>query len=408
MIPWAIEGGAHFLGGAHQFETNKPLPQLSPGAQALVKRAYADIDPARLLDYHTHLVSVGTDCKECFIHRDFRSMLHPVKNIRFKVYASASGVTDLSDGDRLFRERLIDLVKTLPVKGRHVVLGFDRAHDKAGNVDLSQTDFYITNEYAYNATRLLPDRLVTGISVHPARKDALIELEKWARRGARIVKWLPNAMVIDPSDPAHRPFYRVMKKYDMILLTHGGEERAVDADEYQEYGNPLRLRLPLDMGVKVIVAHCASLGKADDLDHPGTAPVPNYDLFVRLLGEKKYQGLVFGDISAITQFNRLGKAPDPEPLRHVLAHPELHKFLVNGSDYPLPAINVVIRTGRLADLGFISPEERGWLNEIYRAHPLLFDFVLKRTVHHPDNPAQKLSGSIFHEKPGLTPWALSR
>ena len=57
--------------------------------------------------------------------------------------------------------------------------------------------------------------------------------------------------------------------------------------------------------------------------------------------DKKYEGLVFGEISAMTQFNRCGT-----PLTTILEREDLHDRLVNGSDYPLPAVNVLIRTAR--------------------------------------------------------------
>jgi len=56
---------------------------------------------------------------------------------------------------------------------------------------------------------------------------------------------------------------------------------------------------------------------------------------------------------------------------------------VNGSDYPLTAINIVIRTGTLETLGLITPGEKTALNEIYRRNPLEFDYVLKRTLRLP-------------------------
>jgi hypothetical protein len=34
----------------------------------------------------------------------------------------------------------------------------------------------------------------------------------------------------------------------------------------EDFGNPLRLRRPLEQGVRVLVAHCASLGSGLDLD----------------------------------------------------------------------------------------------------------------------------------------------
>src|SRR4029077_5634534 len=116
-----------------------------------------------------------------------------------------------------------------------------------------------------------------------------------ARRGGRMVKWLPNAMGIDPSDPLCDSYYQKMKELDLVLLSHGGEEKAVHAAEDQKLGNPLLLRGALDHGVKVIVAHCAGLGTNEDLDDPQRRRLPNFDLFLRLLAEKRYEGLVFAD-----------------------------------------------------------------------------------------------------------------
>jgi len=86
----------------------------------------------------------------------------------------------------------------------------------------------------------------------------------------------------------------------------------------------------------------------------------------------------------------------------VLKRKDFHHRLVNGSDYPLPAINIVIRTGALQSAGFISAEERISLNEIYDYNPLLFDFVLKRTVHLPGSKNTKLSASIFMKNRSLS------
>lgn len=181
-----------------------------------------------------------------------------------------------------------------------------------------------------------------------------------------------------------------MKKNGMILLTHVGEEQAVEAEEDQKLGNPLLFRRPLDMGVKVVMAHCASLGSDEDLDN-GNKKVPSFELFMRLMNEKKYEGLLYGEISATTQFNRL-----PTPILTLLENPILHKRLVNGSDYPLPAINVIIQTKSLVKYGMITKQERKYLNEIYQYNPLLFDYVLKRTIRHPKT-GTKFDALVFGE-----------
>jgi predicted TIM-barrel fold metal-dependent hydrolase len=232
------------------------------------------------------------------------------------------------------------------------------------------------------------------MSIHPYRADALAELQKWAALGVKIVKWLPNAMGIDPSSPQCDPFYQKLKELGLILLSHGGEEKAVESDEDQKLGNPLLLRRALDQGVKVIVAHCAGLGDNEDLDRPGTRR-HNFDFFLRLMEEPRYEGLIFGDISATTQFNRVGPT-----LRRLLERQELHPRLINGSDYPLPAINFLILTRPLVKGGYITQEQRNLLREIYSANPLVFDFVLKRVLVAPGTN-KAFSNSVFLTHPQL-------
>ena len=202
-------------------------------------------------------------------------------------------------------------------------------------------------------------------------------------------------MGIDPSDPQCDPFYEKMKELDLILLSHGGEEKAVEAEEDQKLGNPLLLRRALDHGVKVIVAHCAGLGTNEDLDSKDRKVVDNFDLFMRLLDEKRYEGLVFGELSAMTQFNRSAK------LRTMLAREDLHERIVNGSDYPLPAVNLLIRTRPLVKQGYINADEAASLKEIYDYNPLLFDFVLKRTLRLPGT-SKRFPASVFMTNSALS------
>ena len=107
------------------------------------------------------------------------------------------------------------------------------------------------------------------------------------------------------------------------------------------------------------------------------------------MAEEQYRGHLFGDIAGITQINRSGK-----PLRAILKRTEIHSRLVNGSDYPLPAINSLIWTKSLVKMGYISKKDRKHINEIYKYNPLLFDFVLKRNLRHPKSGNQ-LDIAIF-------------
>ena len=379
----------HHIGGAFRHEPEELRHGLSDKAADLVKRAFDDIDSERLIDHHTHIAGLGNGNSNSFVNPKMRTWAHPFHHLKFKVYLSAAGVKDLTQSDSELIQRLVNLVKHISHHGKHRLLAFDKNYSSDGTVNLSKTEFYVPNEYVFALAEQYPDLFVPNISVNPYRPDALEELEKWARRGARVVKWLPNAMGIDPSHQRCDPFYQKMKQLDLILLSHGGEEKAVEAKEDQKLGNPLLLRRALDHGVKVIVAHCASLGTNEDLDHPEKKQVSNFDLFMRLMNEERYEGLVFGELSAMTQFNRIGK-----PLTTVLEREDLHERIVNGSDYPLPAVNVLIRTKPLVKGGYINDDERSSLNEIYDYNPLLFDFVLKRTIRLPGSE-KRLPPSIF-------------
>lgn len=379
----------HFIGGAFNHQPQQLRDSVSGKASDLIKRAFEDIDAGRLIDHHTHIAGIGTSNTGAFINSRMRSWAHPLHHLKFKVYLSAAGVEDVANADAELVQRLADLIKHTPHHGKHRLLAFDKNYRPDGSVNLEKTEFYVPNEYVFSLAQQNPELFVPNISVHPYRPDALQELEKWAGRGARIVKWLPNAMGIDPSDPRCDTFYEKMRELNLILLSHGGEEKAVQAKEDQKLGNPLLLRRALDHGVKVIVAHCAGLGENEDLDDRDKRLRSNFDLFMRLMEDKKYEGRVFGEISAMTQFNRCGV-----PLTTIIDREDLHDRLVNGSDYPLPAVNILIRTGTLLKKGYISVDERQSLNEIYDYNPLLFDFVLKRTIKSPAT-RKRLSGSIF-------------
>lgn len=367
----------HSIGGAFTKQPEDLNSSISVKSTDLIKRAFDDIDSSKLVDHHVHIAGLGVGGTNAFVNPKMLTWRHPFHRLKLKVYMSSAGVADEEKADPQAVARLTKLVASIKDHGRHRLLGFDKHYRRDGSVNLEKTEFYVPNEYVFELAEQHPDLFVPNISVNPYRPDAIVELEKWARRGARVVKWLPNAMGIDPSDPKCDPFYEKMKELDLILLSHGGEEKAVEAEEDQKLGNPLLLRRALDHGVKVIVAHCAGLGTNEDLDSKDRKVVDNFDLFLRLMDERRYEGLVFGELSAMTQFNRSGK------LRTMLAREDLHERIVNGSDYPLPAVNLLIRTRPLVKQGYINADEAGSLKEIYDYNPLLFDFVLKRTLRLP-------------------------
>jgi mannonate dehydratase len=329
------------------------------------------------------------------VNERLQSALNPLEYLKFSIYLEASGVDDLSRADQQYIERLAGLLKGQTPHGRALLFAFDHIYDEGGKVQLAASEFHTPNEYVLSLAKANPELFVPCASVHPYRPDAVEVLEKAVAGGAVAVKWLPNAMRIDPSSAKCEAFYDAMVRLQVPLITHAGEEKAVHAEDAQRLGNPLHLRKPMERGLKVIVAHCASLGANPDLDKPGAPVVDNFELFMRLMGDPRWEGLLHGDLSAITQVNRVGK-----PLRYLLEHPELHSRLINGSDYPLPAINVLMQTRAIVEAGFLTEDDRRLLNEIDQHDPLLLDFVIKRTVHLGE---RRLSDDIFMIRAELFP-----
>jgi predicted TIM-barrel fold metal-dependent hydrolase len=399
LLPVPALAGCCVLAGPLAGGSTKPSDEatvpLSPEARALIDRAFLGIDREKQVDVHIHIAGIGSGATGCCVNPSMRSALHPIKRLQFEVYMRAAGVSHAQEADREYVLRLVERARAAPRRGRFRILAFDRRYRQDGSVDEKRTEFYVPNDYVFRLAEEFPDVFLPTMSVHPYRPDALEELERWAGRGGTMVKWLPNSQGIDPSDPLCDRYYDRMRELGLVLLSHAGEEKAVDAAEDQRLGNPLLLRRALDHGVRVIAAHCASLGDNVDLDDPGRGKVRNFELFLRLMDEEKYKRLLFGEISAITQYNRFG-----ETLAVLLERSDLHGRLVNGSDYPLPAINALIRTRSLVSAGFISKEERDALNEIFDSNPLLFDFVLKRTLHLPGGD-RRFPASMFMEHPGL-------
>jgi mannonate dehydratase len=271
-----------------------------------------------------------------------------------------------------------------------MLLAFDYFHDEQGNRVPEASAFYTPNTYAAELARKHPDRFEWIASIHPYRGDAIAALQTAAAQGARAVKWLPPAQGMDPASPQCDPFYEAAAELNIPILVHAGAEAAVHGGNTEDFGNPLRLRRPLEHGVRVIVAHCASLGSGPDLDSgPEGASVPSFELFSRMMDEARYEGLLYGEISAVTQINRVNNA-----LEALLRRDDWHPRLLNGSDYPLPGILPLFSLRQLERSGYIRADEAETLSAIRNYNPLLFDFVLKRTL--------RVDGKSFGPEPFQT------
>ena len=78
------------------------------------------------------------------------------------------------DFDRLYVERLLTLLRGSSL-GATVILAHDLVRDDQGRVVDGASPFYVPNEYVLGLARQHAEFLA-GVSIHPARPDALDEL----------------------------------------------------------------------------------------------------------------------------------------------------------------------------------------------------------------------------------------
>jgi mannonate dehydratase len=253
------------------------------------------------------------------------------------------------------------------------LFAFDWARDDAGAPMRERSTFHVPDDYVAALAARYPERFEWAASIHPYDPRALDRLDAAVARGARAIKWLPSSQNIDPADARCDRFYAKLAALRLPLIAHAGDERAVHGFG-EHLGNPLRLRRPLDAGVRVVIAHCASLGDAVDTDHGGTATVTNFELFTRLMEEPRYRSNLFGDVAAVTQSNRMGVLPT------LLARRDWQGRLVNGSDYPLPGVVPLISLPALVDKRLLDPAAVEPLRGLREANVLLFAFVLQRSL----------------------------
>jgi predicted TIM-barrel fold metal-dependent hydrolase len=360
----------------------------------LVREAWSGINPARVWDSHSHLIGTGDSGSGIFVHPRTESLLDPGQYARRLFFLNAGCVHAAAAGsvDRAYVDRIRNLIDAMNRGERHgvklLLYAFERAYNEDGTPDPEHTIFHIPDAYARDVAKAHPDYFEWVASIHPYRKDALEALEQAKRNGARAVKWLPSAMGIDPASDKCDAFFRKMQALKMPLVAHGGLERAVLGREAHDFGNPLRLRRALDAGVRVVVAHCASIGEDRDLDRGANGPyVESFSLFVRVF--EKFANC-YGDISAMTQVNRAGPA-----LVRVIETEAWHARLLNGSDYPLPGVMPIFSVDYLVSLKLLEPAAAAVLREIRLHNPLLFDFVLKR---HLRSNRKALAARVFETR----------
>ena len=266
-----------------------------------------------LVDVHVHVAGLGYGDSGCFINERMRN------NIRFPFYLWAMGVSEdelIAQGDRVLFKKLSERIADSESVASAVILAMDGFVDSNGELNRIQTQLYVPNDFVARETGQYPN-LLYGASINPNRKDALQRLQKAKQDGAVLVKWIPSIMNIDPSNPDYIPFYQLMARLNIPLLTHTGMEKSF-ANARDELADPVHLKLPLEHGVTVIAAHIATTGQSEGQDN-----------FHRILPMIRDYPNLYVDVSSLTQINKLNY------LAQALEEPGIPEKMIFGTDWPL-------------------------------------------------------------------------
>jgi uncharacterized protein len=305
------------------------------------------------VDMHVHIVGNGSSGSGCWIRlHGFRRwfarwMLHDL---------GLPGSALDGDLDNLYVERLLELTRASSL-GAVVILATEQPYHSDGSLMEGAGAAYVPNHYVLELARRHPEFL-PAVSIHPARKDALEELERCLEGGAAMMKILPNCQNIDCNDPRYTPFWETMAQAGLPLLAHTGGEHTLPIIR-PAYSDPRRLELPLRCGVTVIAAHCATKSGFTDPEY--------FHLFTEMT--RRHPNL-YGDNSAFNVPIRGRHTPE-------CRQPPLVDQIVHGSDFPVPV------HGHWSWMrGFVDWKTfRRWEKH---KNPLERDYQLKRAMGFPD------------------------
>ena len=265
-------------------------------------------------DIHVHMAGVGRRNSGNYLSPRFQRSV--ACRLFLRHLGLASNMFNAEDVDEQIGRLIVSQINTSRVD-RAVLLAFDAAYQDNGARDEQRTLMVTDNDFVADLAAT-SGKTLFGASVHPYRRDALEELERLIEKGACLVKWLPSAQNIQPDNPRCFPFYNLLAKHNVPLLSHTSAEHTLKAFP-DSLSDPRRLEPALERGVTVIAAHCGTSLFLHEKSHFRTWQE------MALRHENFY-----GDISAfgvVTRIWRLGT---------LLRSPELAAKCLFGSDFPVP------------------------------------------------------------------------
>lgn len=276
------------------------------------------------------------------------------------------------DFDRIYRDQLLRFVRESSLDAAVILAHEDPYREDGTRIDCGS--FYVPNDYVLRLAREHPEFL-PAVSIHPARPDAMDELEKCLAGGAVMLKCLPNCQNIDWNDRRYTRFLERMGEAGLLLLAHTGSERTMPVLA-PKLADPRVLTRPLEIGVTCIAAHVGTGTMLLDVDY--------FEVFAEMT--RRFPRL-YGDNSALAALTfRLR----PKTLRR-LREPELQARILHGSDVPVPVSGALMWAFGMLGWG-------DWRLTAQIANPIERDVQLKRALGFSEETFTRLAGLLRKTK----------
>jgi len=323
------------------------------------------------IDCHVHVVGNGTGGTGCW-YRPRGITRYGAPLMLRAVGLPRTALT--GDLDGIYARQILKFVRESSLDAA-VILAQDEPHRENGEKIENVGSFYVPNDFVLGLARQHPEFLA-AVSIHPARRDALDELERCLAGGAVMLKCLPNCQNIDWNNPRYTRFLERMAESGLILLAHTGSERTLPVLD-AKLSSPRVLTRALEMGVTCIAAHSGTGMMLIDPDY--------FDVFVEMT--RRFPRL-YGDNSALACCNFRTR---PSAVRRMI-DPELAVHILHGSDVPVPVSAMLLWAG-----GVVSWRE--WRATSAISNPIERDARIKRAMGFGEETFTRLGG-LLRRAPG--------
>ena len=258
----------------------------------------------------------GSHGSGCYLNKNITTVTNPWEYLKFSIYETAAGIIQTSRCDLQYMDVLTGYFAQQAPHGRALLFAFDQVHGDDGKARPEESEFYTPNEYVCRprqASSPSTSAVRLGAPVSARRGRGAREGRRGRARGGEVAA----------ERDEHRPGVRALRR---VLRRDGAAQGAA------HHATPAKRRrcTPKSGSASATRSSCAARSSAGHASSPtapprseprprrrrGRAVGRQLRPLQRLMGEPQWLGRLWGDASAITIVNRVGR-----PLREALERP---------------------------------------------------------------------------------------